>query len=122
MAAVAVPPALEQNAGRVAAARAPFHIPSLDGLRAVSFFIVFAAHAGLDRIVPGGFGVTVFFFLSGYLITTLMRMEAEATGHVSLKNFYLRRALRILPPFYIVLLAATALSELYVLPADLRPQ
>jgi peptidoglycan/LPS O-acetylase OafA/YrhL len=90
-------------------ARAPFHIPSLDGLRAVSFLIVFLAHAGVEAF-PGGFGVTVFFFLSGYLITTLMRMEADASGKVSLKHFYLRRALRILPPFYIVLVAATLLA------------
>jgi peptidoglycan/LPS O-acetylase OafA/YrhL len=99
--------------------RAPFHIPSLDGLRAVSFLIVFAAHAGVPAF-PGGFGVTVFFFLSGYLITTLMRMEADSTGHVSLKHFYLRRALRILPPFYIVLLAASALAAIGVVPTS-RP-
>jgi peptidoglycan/LPS O-acetylase OafA/YrhL len=92
------------------AARASLHIPSLDGLRAVSFFIVFLAHAGLENVVPGGFGVTVFFFLSGYLITTLMRREVERTGHVSIRNFYLRRVLRILPPFYIVLVGATALA------------
>ena len=48
-------------------------IPSLDGIRALSFLVVFVAHAGLERYVPGGFGVTVFFFLSGYLITTLLR-------------------------------------------------
>jgi peptidoglycan/LPS O-acetylase OafA/YrhL len=84
-----------------------FHIPSLDGLRAVSFLLVFVAHAGLADLVPGGFGVTVFFFLSGYLITTLMRLEQEERGSVSLKAFYLRRALRILPPFYLVLIAAT---------------
>ena len=69
----------------------PFHIPSLDGLRAVSFGIVFVAHAGLEKYVPGGFGVTVFFFLSGFLITTLMRTEFEKSGTVNLKQFYLRR-------------------------------
>jgi peptidoglycan/LPS O-acetylase OafA/YrhL len=111
MAAVVASPAEEPNASAVVVGHPPLLIPSLDGLRAVSFFIVFAAHAGLDRVVPGGFGVTVFFFLSGYLITTLMRLEADRTGHVNLKNFYLRRALRILPPFYIVLLTATALAE-----------
>jgi peptidoglycan/LPS O-acetylase OafA/YrhL len=100
-----------------------FHIPSLDGLRAVSFLIVFAAHAGLDQLVPGGFGVTVFFFLSGYLITTLMRVESDASGNVSLKKFYMRRALRILPPFYIVLLAATLLASVGFLGGDpLRPK
>jgi peptidoglycan/LPS O-acetylase OafA/YrhL len=58
--------------------------------------------------VPGGFGVTVFFFLSGFLITTLLRLEFERFGSVDLRQFWLRRALRILPPFYLVLIAATA--------------
>ena len=83
-----------------------FEIPSLDGLRAVSFLIVFVMHAGYR--VPGSFGVTSFFFLSGFLITTLMRMEAEGSGRVSFGHFYLRRSLRILPPLYLVLLGATA--------------
>jgi peptidoglycan/LPS O-acetylase OafA/YrhL len=93
-----------------------FHIPSLDGVRAASFLVVFVAHAGLPDLIPGGFGVTVFFFLSGYLITTLMRMEWEALGTVSLKQFYLRRALRILPPFYLTLALATGAAALGVLP------
>jgi peptidoglycan/LPS O-acetylase OafA/YrhL len=86
------------------------HIPSLDGLRAISFLLVFVAHAGLERFVPGGFGVTVFFFLSGFLITTLLRSEFEKNGAISLRHFWLRRALRILPPFYLVLAAAVLLS------------
>jgi peptidoglycan/LPS O-acetylase OafA/YrhL len=96
----------------------PIHIPSLDGLRAVSFLIVFVAHAGVHG-VPGGFGVTVFFFLSGFLITTLMRLEREATGHVNLPHFYLRRVLRILPPFYLILLFAVSLTLLGILPGEL---
>lgn len=90
------------------ASRAGFHIPSLDGLRALSFGLVFFAHAGMPIGIPfpGGFGVTVFFFLSGYLITTLLRLEYEKRGEVSFRNFYLRRALRILPPFYLVLMGA----------------
>lgn len=80
-----------------------FFIPSLDGLRAVSILIVFLSHAGLHKYVPGLFGVTVFFFLSGYLITTLLRLECEQTGGVSLGDFYWRRMLRIFPPFYIAL-------------------
>jgi peptidoglycan/LPS O-acetylase OafA/YrhL len=88
-------------------------IPSLDGIRAASFFTVFLAHAGIPPFrIPGGFGVTVFFFLSGYLITTLLRLEMEETGKVSFRHFYLRRVLRILPPFYITLALATALSLL----------
>src|SRR4051812_45555770 len=101
--------------------KAPNHIPSLDGLRAISFGIVFIAHAGLEKVFPGGFGVTVFFFLSGFLITTLMRTEFEKSGTVSLKAFYLRRVLRILPPFYVVLTLATALTAVGFLGGELIP-
>lgn len=87
-------------------------IPSLDGIRAISFLMVYAAHSGLDRIVPGGLGVTIFFFLSGYLITTLLRNEFDASGHVNLRHFWLRRALRILPPFYLFLALAIAVALL----------
>jgi peptidoglycan/LPS O-acetylase OafA/YrhL len=83
---------------------------------------VFAAHAGLKDIIPGAFGVTVFFFLSGYLITTLMRGEVKRTERVSLTSFYLRRALRILPPFYIVLAAATLLARLGFVAGALQPK
>jgi peptidoglycan/LPS O-acetylase OafA/YrhL len=95
--------------------RAGLHLPSLDGIRAVSFLLVFAAHAGLERVVPGGFGVTVFFFLSGYLITTLLRIEHDTYGGVSIRRFYLRRALRILPPFYLVLGLSALAAALGVL-------
>jgi len=80
-------------------------IASLDGVRAVSFLIVFVAHAGLDRIVPGRLGVNIFFLLSGYLITTLMIREREQTGWISLKLFYMRRTLRIFPPMYAIMAA-----------------
>ena len=122
MTAVALPLAAPPDEGTAAAGRAPSHIPSLDGMRAAAFLIVFASHAGgLDTVIPGGFGVTVFFFLSGYLITTLMRAEAATTGRVHLRDFYLRRALRILPPFYVVLVAATLLARGHVIEGDLQP-
>ena len=88
-------------------------IPSLDGLRALSFFIVFSAHAGLGAYVPGGFGVTIFFFLSGFLITTLMRIEYERRQTVNLKHFWARRLLRIWPPFYLVLLTGIAAALIF---------
>src|SRR4051812_24967521 len=50
------------------------HVPQLDGVRAIAVLLVMASHAGLEGKVPGGFGVTIFFFLSGYLITSLLRM------------------------------------------------
>jgi peptidoglycan/LPS O-acetylase OafA/YrhL len=97
------------------------HIPSLDGIRALSFGLVFAGHAGLNSIVPAAFGVTVFFFLSGYLITTLLRMEMEKTGGISLTKFYLRRALRILPPFYLVFALVFAAYLAGLIPAATEP-
>jgi peptidoglycan/LPS O-acetylase OafA/YrhL len=93
-------------------AKGEFHIPSLDGIRAVSFLLVFLAHAGLEQFLPGGFGVTVFFFLSGYLITTYLRMECDRTGEINFKHFYLRRVFRIFPPFYLILGVAIALALL----------
>jgi peptidoglycan/LPS O-acetylase OafA/YrhL len=85
-------------------------IPSLDGLRAFAVFLVFLAHAGWDRIIPGGFGVALFFFLSGYLITSILRTEFQRKGAISIKNFYLRRFFRIYPPLILVLLTGIALT------------
>ncbi|RUP08542.1 acyltransferase [Hyphomicrobium sp.] len=101
--------------------RSALHIPSLDGIRAVSFALVFLGHAGLNDIIPAGFGVTVFFLLSGYLITTLLRVEFEKTKTISFGKFYLRRALRILPPFYLVFLIAFLASLAKIVPPALEP-
>lgn len=101
---------------------AAFHIASLDGMRAIAILIVFLSHAGLSHVVPGLFGVTVFFFLSGYLITTLLRMECERHGSISLGQFFLRRTLRILPPFYLVLAAIAMLTAFHILPGGFHGQ
>ena len=81
--------------------------------------MVFMSHAALPNLIPGGFGVTIFFFLSGYLITTLLRREHASTGGISLKNFYLRRVFRILPPMYIVLIVAVLLGVTGVFPSQM---
>ena len=91
------------------------YLPQLDGVRALAILIVYVAHCGLSHVVPGGFGVTVFFFLSGYLITTLLRIERALTGTVSLGAFYLRRSLRILPPMALALAFAGLLYGLGLL-------
>ena len=85
------------------------YIPSLDGIRAISFFLVFFSHSTLGDIVPGGFGVSIFFLLSGFLITTLLRLEFDRYRRISLGSFYLRRVLRILPPLYVSLALAMVL-------------
>ena len=73
------------------------YIPALDGLRAVAILLVVAAHAGLDHLVPGAFGVTLFFFISGYLITRQLLGGLRQTGRIGFGLFYLRRVLRLLP-------------------------
>lgn len=73
------------------------YVPSLDGLRAASILLVVVAHLGLDGVVPGGFGVTLFFFISGYLLTGQMAGEFARTGRIGFAGFYLRRALRLMP-------------------------
>ena len=88
-------------------------IPSLDGLRAISILIVINTHAAhnasypepLSKWIPfeGDFGVTVFFVISGFLITTLLFNEQEKLGTIDLKNFYIRRILRIFPVYFLYL-------------------
>jgi peptidoglycan/LPS O-acetylase OafA/YrhL len=91
-------------------------IASLNGIRAVAVTLVFFSHGGQGQLVPGGLGVTLFFVLSGFLITTLLQREYRTHDAVSLRNFYLRRVLRLMPPLFIVvalsgLLAAASLID-----------
>ncbi|MGA2551169.1 MAG: acyltransferase [Burkholderiaceae bacterium] len=85
-------------------------IPSLDGIRALAVALVFTAHSGFQAIIPGGLGVTIFFVLSGYLITTIMRVEYTRRRTIGFRAFYLRRLLRLMPPLLIVVIAAALLS------------
>jgi peptidoglycan/LPS O-acetylase OafA/YrhL len=91
------------------------HIPSLDGLRAVAIGLVLLSHAGAspgfpwhDAFLPykrwlGAAGVSLFFVISGFLITLLLLREQARTATVSLKGFYTRRAFRILPAYLVYL-------------------
>jgi len=85
---------------RRAARPAAKHIPFLDGVRACSVLLVFCSHY-FSRLVPGALGVTVFFFISGFLITNLMLQEWAATGTIGKRDFYIRRFLRLLPALYV---------------------
>jgi peptidoglycan/LPS O-acetylase OafA/YrhL len=82
------------------------YVPALDGVRALAVIGVVATHAGFEPLRAGGFGVYVFFVLSGYLITHLLLTEAESTGRVALGHFYARRALRLLPALALLLVAS----------------
>ncbi len=90
----------------------------IQGLRAVAVLVVIGAHAGLSPL-PGGFvGVDVFFVISGFLISRLLFLEASRTGSISLRNFYARRARRILPAATVVSLATMAGSVLWLGPRE----
>lgn len=84
-------------------------IPALNGVRAIAVFLVILFHFGFDR-VPGGRGVTIFFVLSGFLITWLLLGELARTGGISLRGFYRRRVLRIFPAFYAFWVGIVALQ------------
>jgi peptidoglycan/LPS O-acetylase OafA/YrhL len=86
------------------------HLPALDGLRAVAVFVVISYHAGVMEGVPGDLGVTLFFVLSGFLITWLLAREFVATGSISIRSFYARRALRIFPAYYVFILFSLAVD------------
>jgi peptidoglycan/LPS O-acetylase OafA/YrhL len=94
--------------------REPFR-PDIEGLRAVAVLAVVGFHAGLPGFAGGYVGVDIFFVISGYLITRMLWQEWQATGSIALAAFYGRRARRLLPAAVLVLLA-TVLTSVYVLP------
>jgi peptidoglycan/LPS O-acetylase OafA/YrhL len=94
-------------------------IPSLDGIRAVSVLIVVLSHSSLGDIIPGGLGVTIFFFLSGYLITSLLLAEHARTGKIDILKFYARRVFRLMPPLFISLAIAYGLTYSGLLPGGI---
>jgi peptidoglycan/LPS O-acetylase OafA/YrhL len=69
----------------------------------LAVLIVVIGHCGFGHYVPTKFGVTIFFFLSGYLITALLLQEWEDTGHISIASFYLRRVYRLMPALLLLL-------------------
>ena len=89
------------------------YMPGLDGLRAIAVVAVLLYHADISWI-PGGFlGVDVFFVISGYLITSLLVLERLRSGHTDLKRFWLRRARRLLPALFTVLIVTVAFALLF---------
>jgi peptidoglycan/LPS O-acetylase OafA/YrhL len=72
------------------------HVPALDGVRGVAILLVLGYHAW-GHPSAGFFGVDVFFVLSGFLITTLLLQEIDGTGTINIRQFYARRARRLLP-------------------------
>ncbi len=96
-------------------------IPLLDGWRAIAIALVLAHHIGQSLCISetaydtditryGGFGVDIFFGLSGLLITRLLLDQYRSSGSFQLREFYIRRAFRILPPCFAFLAVYTALG------------
>lgn len=80
--------------------------PQLDGLRTVSITLVLISHMSDPAVwgfLNGGLGVTLFFVISGFLITSLLIREEHRSGRISISRFYIRRAFRILPLYYLAL-------------------
>ena len=90
------------------------HVPALDAIRGIAILLVLAVHA--DHALPGGaLGVDLFFVLSGFLITSLLLTEWGRDSTISLRSFYRRRALRLLPALFVML---AVVSVVAVLTAD----
>ncbi len=77
-------------------------ILALDGIRGIAFLMVFFRHLGI--LQTGHFGVDLFFVLSGFLITSILLQEQRRYGSISISKFYLRRALRLLPALFAVVI------------------
>ncbi len=98
-------------------------LPSLDGWRALSILLVLGGHCtytagfppglrdGFVAVFDGALGVRFFFCISGFLITYLMLQEADRTGRMSLRDFYVRRTLRILPVYFLFLAVLFGLQQ-----------
>lgn len=98
------------------------YLPSLDGLRALSIIMVVGSHVligknihntFLNSIFNGALGVGIFFTISGFIITTLLMKEQIDTNSISLKNFYIRRFLRIIPLAYLFLIVLIVLNQIF---------
>ena len=88
--------------------------PSLDGIRAIAVLAVLLYHADL-RWIPGGFlGVDVFFVVSGYLITSLLIEERRGSMSTDLRQFWLRRARRLLPALFAMLIVTCCYAAAFV--------
>ena len=94
------------------------HIAELDGLRAVAVIPVIAYHFGAR--LNGGAGVTVFFALSGFIVTTVLLREHERVGTINLRGFYLRRFRRLLPAATIVVVATVVVGRMMQRPPITR--
>ncbi len=105
-------PASKRSGRAPEISRVPY-LPGLDGMRALAVMAVMVYHANADWLPGGYLGVEVFFVISGYLITLLLISEKERTSTVDMKQFWYRRARRLLPALYTMLIAITIWTALF---------
>ncbi|MDX3853520.1 acyltransferase family protein [Streptomyces sp. AK02-01A] len=86
----------------------------IQGLRALAVTLVILSHAGVKRFSGGYVGVDVFFVISGFLITSLLMRELSTTGGISIRKFYARRALRLLPASTLVVVTTLGGAWLFL--------
>ncbi|MGL6045320.1 MAG: acyltransferase family protein, partial [Vogesella sp.] len=86
-------------------ASSAFYRPDIDGLRAIAVLSVIAYHIGVPGLTGGFVGVDIFFVLSGFLISGLLRQELLATGRLGFAAFFARRIRRLGPALVLVTLA-----------------
>jgi peptidoglycan/LPS O-acetylase OafA/YrhL len=103
---------LEWNPPREAISRVPY-LPGLDGMRALAVVAVILYHTNNGWLSGGFIGVEVFFVISGYLITLLLIGEHEKTGRIDLKQFWLRRARRLLPALFLMMALLMVYSAIF---------
>lgn len=89
------------------------HLPALDGLRGIAVVIVLLYHHSITWMTGGELTVSMFFTLSGFLITRLMVAEWDSSGSISLRRFYERRARRLFPASFIVLLLVAIIWTIF---------
>ena len=99
------------------------YIPALDGLRTLAVVAVVLYHLNLTWAQGGLLGVTIFFVLSGYLITRLLLNEIAKTGRIDLKSFWIRRIRRLFPAVVTVVVVTCALCTVFnhVMLTKMRP-
>lgn len=90
----------------------------VDGLRALAVLPVILFHAVFETFSGGFVGVDVFFVISGYLITTIIISELER-GKFSIVNFYERRARRIMPALFLMMLVCVPFAWFWLMPKDI---
>ena len=92
--------------------RANAYVPGLDGLRALAVIAVLGYHFAIPQLTGGLLGVSIFFTLSGFLITGILLSTWERTGSLELRRFWLHRARRLLPALGVVLVVVLAVTAI----------